>query len=210
MPISHEKRVIFIHIPKNAGESIERTLGIYGGNPNETLCGILHNTFVLQHFTAPQLRKFLADDDMWNQYFKFAIVRNPWSKAVSEYHWYLRYGPNCTFKAWVKTLSTRIRINQFIHLCEVGHNLKQCDFIFDQSGTCMVDKVLKFENLQDEFFDLASHQGWQVELIHAHTTASKDKKDFRTYYDAETIALIEAIYKDDINAFGYDKNSTFA
>ena len=44
MPISHKLKVIFIHIPKNAGESIEKTLGIYGlknKDPKSKYWGVL-------------------------------------------------------------------------------------------------------------------------------------------------------------------------
>ena len=52
MPIYHDLKAIFIHIPKNAGESIEKSLNIYGRDPTETLSGIINNRNVLKHLTA--------------------------------------------------------------------------------------------------------------------------------------------------------------
>ena len=54
--------VIFIHIPKNAGESIEKTLGMYRGNPEETLWGVVDNRIVLQHLSAERLRDNYIDE----------------------------------------------------------------------------------------------------------------------------------------------------
>ena len=122
MPISHHLKAIFIHIPKNAGESIEKAMGMYGGLPAETLWGRVENRFVLQHLTATELQDSgLVTQEIWRQYFKFAVVRNPWSKAVSEYNWYLRYGPSVSFNEWLDSVEHRIKINQSIHMKEIGH-----------------------------------------------------------------------------------------
>ena len=103
MPVCRNKKIIFIHIPKNAGESIEKSLNIYNGNKVENIFGI-SDSIVLQHLTAIQLKNSYFDNSEWNEYFKFAVIRNPWSKAVSEYNWYLRYGPKIQFFEWVNTL----------------------------------------------------------------------------------------------------------
>ena len=209
MPINHEKKIIFIHIPKNAGESVEKVLRMYKGNPEEAYWGIIDRQIVLQHLTATQLKARLSDSKIWDKYFKFAIVRNPWTKAISEFNWYKRFGPSCDFKTWVRSLEHRIKINNTIHIGEIGHNMPQRDFIFDTNGNCMVDKILRFENIGEEFKKLASEQAWGVKLIHAKSTASKKKQDFKSYYDEESARIIESVYKMDIEAFGYSREETF-
>ena len=67
MPVSKKYKIIFIHIPKNAGESIEKTLGMYGGNPDETFWGILNNRIVLQHLTADELKTNYLKNSLWNE-----------------------------------------------------------------------------------------------------------------------------------------------
>ena len=160
MPISKKYRSIFIHIPKNAGESIEKTLGMYRGNPEETLWGVVDNRIVLQHLSAERLRDNYIDEFTWKEYLKFSVVRNPWSKAVSEYHWYLRFGPAITFSEWVGSLSDRLRINEMINILEVGHNVCQYEFLYDQAGSLLVDKVLRFEDLASDFSLLSEEHNW--------------------------------------------------
>jgi len=210
MPISHDLKTIFIHIPKNAGESIEKTLGIYEGVPGKNFWGVINNRHVLQHFTANKLRLQKQISKTWHEYFKFAVIRNPWSKAVSEYNWYLRYGPTIPFYEWVNSLEYRIQINNSIHVLEVGHNLEQYKFVYDDNDNLIVDRLIRFENLEAEFSLLCSQKKWEVELLHASTTASNVDVPFYEYYDKVTALKISKIYARDIEKFGYNIEETFS
>lgn len=209
MPVSNTFKAIFVHIPKNAGESIEKSLRMYGGDPNETLWGDLSDRIVLQHYTASAIRHFLSNDAIWNSYVKFAVVRNPWSKAVSEYNWYLRFGPKCSFREWVFSLEHRIKINEYIHRREIAHNIPQFKFVTDPAGKLLVNRILRFENLNEDFREFAAEQNWAVELGHVESTKSSDSRDFREYYDKNSIDEIERVYRKDLDAFGYSKSDTF-
>ncbi|PTV96914.1 sulfotransferase family protein [Rhodobacter aestuarii] len=210
MPVSRRHQAIFVHIPKNAGESVERTLGIYGGNPAETAWGIIGNNVVLQHYTALELRDNFCTAEVWDRYFKFAIVRNPWSKAVSEYNWYLKYGPSVSFSEWAQSLPHRLKINRTIHIFEVGHNVEQYKYICDAEGALLVDHLLRFEDLRNAFAELSTARHWHVKLEHAPTTSSPNQISFKDYYDVETAKLIGAIYARDVQLFGYSYEETFA
>lgn len=209
MPISHDLKTIFIHIPKNAGESIERSLGMYGGNLQQNFFGVVNNRHVLQHLTANELRSRRQFSEIWHEYFKFAVVRNPWSKAVSEYNWYLRYGPIIPFYEWINSLENRIKINNSIHTWEVGHNIEQFKFIYDNKDDLIIDKIIRFENLDSSFTSLCSEKHWDVELIKASTTASNIDIPFYEYYDEESALKISKIYARDIQKFGYSIEETF-
>ena len=209
MPVSHKLKIIFIHIPKNAGESIENTLGIYGGNPDETLWGVINDRCVLQHLTASELKDHFLPSETWDNYFKFAVVRNPWSKAVSEYNWYLRRDPKISFYKWVHSLKTYLESNKITHIEEVGHNIEQFKYIYDKNGNILVDRILRFENIKAEFNTLSAEKNWNVELLNITTTASRNKIDFQRYYDHDTIAKIAEIYSRDIEIFGYNEEETF-
>lgn len=212
MPISHKLKAIFIHIPKNAGSSIERTLDIWDKKntpDNEKLYGIINYKTVLQHLTAKEL-KLRVSRNIWRNYFKFAVVRNPWSRAVSEYNWYLRFGPLVTFHEWVGSLRHRLKINSTINIDEIGHNIEQHKFIYDVRGKLLVDKVIRFENLKDEFKTICEKNSWDLNLIHdENTKTSSNKNDWRNFYDVETAKEIAEIYKVDIQTFGYNYKETF-
>src|SRR5690606_18407145 len=94
--ICHTYKVIFIHISKCAGTSVEKAFGINLSDNTETNnCNLFGwnalSKMHLHHATPQQLIDggFLTLDE-WNSYYKFIIVRNPYSRAVSDYFWILK------------------------------------------------------------------------------------------------------------------------
>ena len=211
MPISHENKTILVHIPKTAGESMERKLGMYGlrDNPLENLWGT-YDKYILQHLTISQMKRYFLTDAVFNEYFKFAFVRNPWDKAVSEYHWYLRYGRFMEFKEWIRTLENRLSITNNLHYLEIGHNVPQYKFIYDDNMKLLVNFVGRFERLNDDFKHICDTIGVSDSTLpHVQTTTSAHRKNYSTYYDEETKDIITNIYKVDIELFNYDFQETF-
>lgn len=206
MPISHNYKAIFVHIPKNAGESIETKLGIYGmrENPLNTLWGI-HGKYVLQHLTASQMKRLFIADDVFNDYFKFAFVRNPWDKAVSEYHWYLRYGKPITFQDWVRAMCNRLESSNDLHVLEIGHNIPQYKFIYENDGKLLVDFVGRFEQLQHDFNSVCETLGIKDSTLpRLESTGSGVRRHYKEYYNNETKNIIARIYEKDIEVFCYE------
>jgi len=147
---------------------------------------------------------------VWDKYFKFAVIRNPWSKAVSEYNWHLRYGPIIPFYECVDSLESRLKINKSIHIFEIGHNVEQYRYVYDENDRLIVDKLIRFENLHSEFDLLCSEKKWDVELFKASTTASNNNVPFYEYYDEASALKISEIYFEDIKRFNYSMEDTFS
>lgn len=93
MPVFHDLKCIYVHIPKTGGTSIEAALGILGDwNVENTLnmFGLIKSPNLkekkflskfLQHLTAAQLRDVLGNQ--FELYYRFTFVRNPWDRMVS-------------------------------------------------------------------------------------------------------------------------------
>lgn len=102
--ISNKFKVIFIHIPKCAGCSIEKAF-------NEKL---------MNHETAENI--YEKAPNLWNKYYKFTIVRNTWDRFVSMYHfrkknkifskwdYFFKEKSNISFKEWLMIILEKSKI----------------------------------------------------------------------------------------------------
>ena len=199
--IDHKHKFIFVHIPKNAGESMEICLGGY--RVKKKLWGI-ENGVVLQHLKACELQEKIGDQ-VFNDYFKFTFVRNPFSKCLSEYFWEKTYlNESLNFNDWVK-LKLGDLINQSknnIIMERQGHNLEQYKFIYDTSDNSLVDFIGRFENLQEDFDFICDKIGIPRQQL-PHKNKSKHKH-YTEYYDNETKQIVAEKYAKDIEYFGYE------
>ena len=66
MKVNHDKKLIFIHIPKCAGGAIKYYFDMEAINKN--------------HESAHMAQK---NYDYWNEYTKFTVIRNPWEAELS-------------------------------------------------------------------------------------------------------------------------------
>ena len=64
----------------------------------------------------------------------------------------------------------------------------------------MVDFVGRHENLAEDFQKVCRIVGIQEELPHENQT---EHRQYRHYYTAEARALVERIYREDLDRFGY-------
>ena len=92
--LSHHHRTIFVHIPKCAGQSVETAFLFDLGLNWETRAPLLLRYNDMSQLGPPRLAHLVARDyvryryvpeDMFNSYYRFAIVRNPWSRTVALY-----------------------------------------------------------------------------------------------------------------------------
>ena len=89
MIISHERKFIFIHIGKTGGTSIERALCECLGKDFEETKKDPDGEW-WKHIWAKGMKKRVGVK-VWNEYFTFAFVRNPYDMILSLYSMYTRY-----------------------------------------------------------------------------------------------------------------------
>jgi len=107
MIISHTRKFIFIHPHRCAGTSITHSLLPYLGDDDEvygcTRSGEAlseknrlknikkyqreQGEFPWKHSTAACVKGYVGDK-IWDEYFKFTFVRNPWEIHLSNYFWW--------------------------------------------------------------------------------------------------------------------------
>lgn len=92
MPVCYEHKFIFVHIPKCAGTSVRKALKSAGVRldfegpvrPEHQVRYAIDEKW-LHHLPAPALKRILPEN-VWEEFFKFTFVRNPWDRLVSKYH----------------------------------------------------------------------------------------------------------------------------
>ncbi|HKA06102.1 MAG TPA: hypothetical protein VKD71_02510 [Gemmataceae bacterium] len=93
MIISHKYRFIFVKTLKTAGTSIEVFLSQHCG-PLDVVTPIFphlephvprNDDGYFNHISAAEIRSRVGPD-VWRNYFKFCVERNPWDKTLSYYH----------------------------------------------------------------------------------------------------------------------------
>jgi len=211
--VSHKYKCIFIHLPKTGGESI---FSLFDDSDSE----------IPKHANARQIRAYLGEK-LWNEYYKFAFVRNPWDQAVSMY-FHLRkplyqkkrilekYGSAVlnpinachvacekSFTGYCEEIFKNHQIQQEASQANwpVSHYAPFHDWISDEEGNILVDYVGRFEEISENMKEVLSVLGKGGELM-----VNKNKsrhRHYSYYYNQETIELIRSHYVKDINSFGY-------
>lgn len=200
MPISHERKCIFVHIPKCAGTSIEKHLGmfrnkkcLFGKRPTG-------NDFY-QHMTMCELRAHVNET-----YFSFTFVRNPYTRLISDYKWCKRW-----FKhKWILPNETKVgfdTFSEYIHTikkhiestpveCIWSHFRPMYQFIYD-GNELIVDYVGKIENMKNDF-------AFVMNVIKCDALPEKNlNSKIDTYYTRELLDIVNSLYLKDFEIFDY-------
>lgn len=219
--ISLKHKYIFLHIPKCGGSSVEQVLlqnelslsdkifddPFWIDNLSKEIkskfilgkdiglkshkCNKDQHSFSSQHFAMVDY--IINFPEYQKDFFKFTFVRNPYSKVVSEWKYFLKIDPKYNFN-----FRDSITNTEYWGRCYPyeEHNWYQkiyadgCDFIG------------KFENLQEDFNIVCDKIGIpKKKLPHKN---KGDYSHYTEYYDNETRKIVAEKYARDIEYFGYE------
>lgn len=159
-----------------------------------------YQTGGLQHLLAAQVRQEVGAET-FGSYFKFAFVRNPWDRAVSQYE-YTRTRPD--LQAFIG-MSEDDSFNRYLGLiakCPHVQWLPQHRFVFDEDGNLLVDFIGSFERLRADAESVFRRLAIRTSGGLPHVNASK-RGPIEAYYDREAIEMVAALYKDDLRMFTF-------
>ena len=211
--ISHKYKCIFVEVPKTGTTSIRSIIG-QPPKPHQNICqikfemenywtrygGNLNKVIASLYLLLPRKTRERNGRKLFNTYFKFGFVRNPWDRVVSLYlrKEGLQLSQKMSFPEfvrWIKYSSSTCNHS-------VPH-VNQLDWFVDPHGEILVDFIGKFENLQKDWHTVSKKIGAQDQLPHKKKNDRK-VKHYTEYYSAESKRIIENKFGLDIEYFGYE------
>ena len=204
--ISHKHKAIFVHVPKTAGSSMRRYFGKRGfgaveyhapDGSNDDVTGVYVNG------TAWRIKRNLLG--VWDDYFKFTFVRNPWDRMVSFFNYQKKvvhkkekYGiEHFSYEKYKKSTEH----GDFSLWLGEHRTMSFLNFLSDDSGNLMMDFIGKVENLQEDFNIVCDKiKIPRQQLPHINKTKHKH---YTEYYDEETKSIVAEKCKKDIEYFNY-------
>ena len=217
MPISHPHRTIFVHVPKTGGTSVEFVLGMHGDKADIGIRPYFSQEIDrerlygqdLQHMTATGLKDALQQQPgVFERYFKFSIVRNPWDRLVSVFAWTNQKWARGDELSDAEFESSVTRLHGLFAasrsrgqpLRVAPHFVPQVHFLVDRERRPLVDYIARYENLQTDWEHIRQKIGVQAQLprrMRSH------HRPYQSYYTPATRAMVAEIYAEDISAFNY-------
>lgn len=187
--INHTKKCIFVHCQKCAGESIEFLIS---GKSDNGYNGDPYEGSPEKHFSVLQyIDKY--GESIWNNYFTFAIVRNPWERVISWISY--RDKRRNLYGGEINPSVIKHEVNLGIFTKNDYHNL------LSLGEENKLDFIGRFENLQKDFDIVCNKIGFPKQIL-PHINKTK-RKHYTEYYDKDTEKLISKLFSKDINYFGY-------
>ena len=194
---SRENRVVFIHVPKNAGTSLYAAFrhGCSG-----------------QHALSRNWLSCLGCSDRYHDSYSFGFVRNPWDRMVSAFQ-YLKHKPiSDDDKRWAAQTARPVRHIRRLHDRDGTRRLSQ-----PRRGMAAFQTAMAFPNrlgraqrrrLRRTVRNLSRRcrnyraRDWRYATAYARRTAQQ-RKPYFNYYTPESRRRVARIYSKDIARYGY-------
>jgi hypothetical protein len=177
--IDVERRLLFIHIARTGGTSIEAA---FVGSD------WWYVDAQSKHLSASQTRRYYGEG-IWSSFVKFAVVRNPWDRLVSMWAagaW--RFGQDIDLSAFLRQLRP--------HPHELYQSLHYHEILDEE-----LDYVLRFESLQTDLSRMLRERG--IDDIVLPRVETSHHTHYSDYYSPEAAELARTMFRKDIELYGY-------
>ena len=215
--INHDKKAIFIHIPKTGGSYIAEILSKNYGFKSYYLQRLDHKIFCLgkdesvdkhenkihgtlmYYKTSPYINKIMnMDDNKWNTYFIFTFVRNPYDRIVSGWNYVNKY--NIPFKKYIN-IGNNVNAYDYWHVF-----MSQIRHIISNNGKIRADYIGKFEDLESNLRYVLNKLGFHRIIHKLFLKNEKKHKNYKLYYeDTSIIQKVNIIVEEDLKNLDYEE-----
>jgi len=212
MIISRGRAYVFVHIPKTGGTSLALALEaramrddmMLGDTPKalkrrKKLKGAEARGRLWKHSTLADIEGLLSAKEM-HQMLCFTLVRNPWDRMVSYYHWLKTQSFEHPTVAAAKALG----FAEFLRAPVVMGPMKAhpySSYLRGSDGYVRDALYIRLEQFEQDAQPLFEHLGFEISLPRENQSARAE--DYRSYYTAEDMCVVAEACSEDIEMFGY-------
>lgn len=212
MIISRARRFIFVHVPKTGGTALTLAYEsraakddiLIGDTPKARQRagrwkGVKTAGRIWKHSTLSDVVGLVTPEEV-EGFQTVTLVRNPWDRMVSYYHWLRvqRFAHPAVGQARTHDFSGFLNLPQTVaafRLWPYGAYLRRPD------GTEKPSLFIRLEHYAEDAAPLAAHLGFRLDL--PRVNASDRPRDWRPFYTDADAALLADLCAEDIARFGY-------
>jgi hypothetical protein len=193
LTISHEKKFVWFRVAKVGTRTILSHL-----KDNKTKLDVKHASFVYYPYKQ------------YEDYFKFAFVRNPWDRLLS--CWLSKVVNRNYFQFDKEELQLMQHFPSFVDFVAT-RNLEHCDRHLRLQSSLIdlnhVDFIGRMESFSRDLERVATHIDIPID-IQVAKNVSVARKPTHEYYRPEDIETVAGLYEKDIRIFGYNFDNSGA
>ena len=213
MILSRGRRYLFIHIPKTGGTALSLALEarvlkddiLVGDTPKARaragrLKGVRTAGRLWKHSTLADLDGLVTAEELPGL-FVLTLVRNPWDRVVSYYHWLRAQN----FAHPAVGLAKLLGFADFLDHAQTRASLAAWPYgayVRGRDGAERCDLFARLEHLEGDLAPFEAHLGFRLGPV-ARANASARPRDWRPFYTDATAALIGELCAEDAARFGY-------
>ncbi|MCK5536710.1 MAG: sulfotransferase family 2 domain-containing protein [Bacteroidales bacterium] len=232
MIILSEEKILYCHIHKNAGKSVRQMFkriaqGLYKEDYNNFCFNKEWNGKTI-HGHASFSDVLNAHNEL-NNFIKLAVIRNPYDRLASAYHWFKKKPENASginssdvkhiesFEEYVKLLyqyymkQTESEKKMFYKKRKIQFKKNemvyplQCSYLLDKDGNMLAGHLIYFEDLENELRSFVENKMCKEALQYftLEHSGPSNKKNYESYYTPAMKNMVKTIYSLDFDLLGY-------
>jgi hypothetical protein len=213
MIVSFGRNYVFVHIPKTGGTALTLALEaramkddiLIGDTPKARarkarLASLKPAGRLWKHATLADIDGVVTAQAL-RKMFTLTLVRNPWDRAVSYYHWLREQH----FAHPAVALSKTLNFSDFLNHEQTRLGLQNWPasaYMRTAQGDEACRLYLRLEHLDQDIVPFEAHLGFKLAPL-PRVNLSTRQTDWRPYYSDIDAALLSALCAEDIARFGY-------